>query len=99
MKPRHDPGYEKNGREELIGYANDIDVYWEPIPDHDFTGYVLIVGPEERKVYNTIGDSVFNYDVFTIEDGVLQEEGTRDLHITPYDMCLIYHLLAEHGVI
>ena len=99
MKPRYAPGYNRNGREEFIGYANDLDVYLEHEPHGAHVDYVLVVGPDERKIYNSIGDAVFNYDAFTIEDGVLQEEGTRDIHITPHDMCLIYQLLAEHDVI
>lgn len=99
MKPRHEPGYEKNGKEKFLGHANDLDVYWEPMQYQTFDGYVLIVGPEERKIYNSIGDSVFNYDAYVLKDGVIQEEGPCDLHITPYDMCLIYQLLTEHDVI
>ena len=94
MKPRHEPNY-------------DIDAF----PDEFFAGYIeefdlyISKDAESETPVTLVGDvkgvSGHNYDCFNIENGRLVDYDfdPRDLHITPYHMCLLYAACIEHGLI
>lgn len=97
-EPRYHPSYTApNGDvmeydDTFWGYANDLDVWWD-----DDRELVVVVGPYEKKIYKK-GDT--NFDAFEVVDGVLiMEEGPKDIHIDVHDMCLIYAICVEHGLL
>jgi hypothetical protein len=99
MEPRWKPSYTESDVGDLEfqndtfwGYANDLDVWWD-----DGRQLVVVVGPDEKKVR---GDGGINFDAFEIVDGTLKiQDGPKDLHIDVHDMCLIYAMCVEKGVL
>jgi hypothetical protein len=98
MQPRWKPSYTDGTGDALDcddafwGYANDLDVWWD-----DGREIVIVSGPDEKKVR---GDGGINFDAFEIVDGTLKrQDGPVDLHIDVHDMCLIYALCVEKGVL
>jgi hypothetical protein len=99
MEPRWEPSYAESGvgalefkDDTFLGCANDLDVWWD-----NGRQLVVVVGPDEKKVR---GDGGVNFDAFEIVDGTLKiQDGYVDLHIDVHDMCLIYALCVEKGVI
>jgi hypothetical protein len=94
MQPRWTPTYAEGVGEALddkfLGYANDLDVWFD-----DFREVVIAVGPKQRLIREDI-----NFDAFDIIDGTLKiQDGPKDLHIDVHDMCLIYALCVEKGVL
>jgi len=77
----------------FLGYADDFDVWVAGEPNTIIT----VVGPDHRK-YPL---SVYNFDGFKIIEGNLKmfNDQPKDLHIDLHDMCLIYALCAEHGLL
>jgi len=98
MQPRWKPSY-RDGTETIIawtdafwGCANDLDVWWD-----NSRQIVIVTGPDEKKVHKK-GST--NFDAFDIIDGALKiHDGPKDLHIDVHDMCLIYALCVEKGVL
>ena len=98
MEPRWKPSY-TDGTEAIIdwtdafwGCANDLDVWWD-----NGRQLVIVTGPDEKKVRK---DGDINFDAFDIVDGTLKiQDGYVDLHIDVHDMCLIYALCVEKGVL
>jgi hypothetical protein len=99
MQPRWEPSYAESGvgalefkDDTFWGNANDLDVWWD-----NGRQLVVAVGPDEKKVR---GDGGVNFDTFDIVDGTLKiQDGYVDLHIDVHDMCLIYALCVEKGVL
>jgi hypothetical protein len=96
MEPRWKPTYAEGVGEDIddkfLGYANDLDVWWD-----DAREIVVVVGPAEKQI-NAKGG--INFDSFNIIDGTLKaHRGPKDLHIDVHDMCLIYALCVEKGVL
>lgn len=80
--------------DEFLGYANELDV-WLDMVDNQGKG-IAIIGPDSKLLK---GVGACNFDVFTISgDTLIPYSQPRDVHIDPYDMCLIYALCVEHGV-
>ena len=79
----------------FLGYANDLDVW---LLEHK--NRLVVVGPEERRIKKDVDLDDYNYDAFDVVDGVLVMLDERvDLNIDVHDMCLIYALCVEHGLI
>jgi hypothetical protein len=75
----------------FLGYANDLDVWFE----HE-KKRIDVVGPKSRVLPN----GGFNFDSFLLEYGVLAPlDRNGDIHIDVHDMCLIYALCVEKGVL
>jgi len=96
MQPRWTPSYTLDITEApndaFLGYANDLDVWFD-----DPRGAVVVVGPESRLIRKNI---YINFDAFDIIEGTLKiQGGPKDLHIDVHDMCLIYALCVEKGVL
>jgi hypothetical protein len=99
MEPRWKPSYAESGvgalefkDDTFWGCANDLDIWWD-----DDREIVVVVGPKEKQV-DADGDT--NFDAFDIVDGTLKiQDGYVDLHIYVHDMCLIYALCVEKGVL
>ena len=96
MQPRWTPTYAEGVGEALddkfLGYANDLDVWFD-----DFREVVIAVGPKQRLIHE---DRDINFDAFDILDGTLKiQDSPKDLHIDVHDMCLIYALCVEKGVL
>lgn len=94
--PRWTPTYAEGIGEALddkfLGYANDLDVWFD-----GFREVVIVVGPKQRLIR---GDKDINFDAFDIIDGTLKiQDSPKDLHIDVHDMCLIYALCVEKGVL
>jgi hypothetical protein len=91
-KPRWKPSYGKAASDVFLGYANDLDIWCDPI-----TFGVYIIGPESRLIH---ADRRCNFDAFDIVDGnLIYRSGSQDLHIGVHDMCLVYVLCVEKGVL
>lgn len=81
--------------DEFLGYANELDV-WLDMVDNQGRG-IAIIGPDSKLLK---GEGACNFDVFTISgDTLIPYPQPRDVHIDPHDMCLIYALCVEHGVL
>jgi len=99
MEPRWKPSYTDGTGDALDyddtfwGHANDLDIWWD-----NGREIVVAVGPNEKKVRK---DGDINFDAFDIIDGALkiQDSAPVDLHIDVHDMCLIYALCVEKGVL
>ena len=93
-KPRYRPTYTPEGgrTDKFLGYANDLDVWHDPISSE-----IFIVGPESRLIRP---DSPCNFDAFNIVDGnIIGRSVVEDIHIDVHDMCLIYALCVKHGLL
>ena len=97
MKPRYKPTWlDTSTDEELIGYVGPLDVYYEYSQD-DEEDWLLVVGPEERKVN---GVNAHNFDVYVIKDRSRLEshfDENKDIHIELAEMCEIYALAISLG--
>jgi len=96
-KPRWEPTFAPRSKHRnvdvFLGHANDLDVWW----GSDVADEVYIVGPESRQIHPYRG---CNFDVFKIvDDNLTPRAGSQDLHIDVHDMCLIYALCVEKGVL
>ena len=58
--------------------------------------YIYVVGPKHRKVRP---DSLHYHDRFLVTDNGLENDEDQDVHIELYEMCLIYQLCQEHGIL
>jgi hypothetical protein len=77
----------------FLGYAGEVDVWINTTDD----GMVFVSAGPSKKVSEARS---FNFDGFQIVNGVLEcQESDPDLHLTPYDMCMVYALLKEKGLI
>jgi len=96
MQPRWTPTYAEDFsgvfEDKFLGYANDLDVWFD-----DYRKVVIAVGPKQRLIRE---DKDINFDAFDIIDGTLKiQDGPKDLHIDVHDMCLVYALCVEKGLI
>jgi hypothetical protein len=97
--PRYEPTYGDISGDTFLGYANELDVWYDPEGP-----FVCVVGPD-HKLLGLDSDqkevSGYNFDLFKIEDGllVLFETQNQDLHIDVHDMSLIYQLCVEHQLL
>jgi hypothetical protein len=89
LKPRHDPTWDANGKEKFIGYAGDLDIYFE----HGADDPVLVV--RSREVRH--GYSHHNFDQYGFNNGVLEVVGPPDVRVELHELCEIYQLLEHHG--
>lgn len=78
---------------EFLSRLGELDVW---IAEYADETYVYVVGPEHRKVQP---DSRFNHDRFLVTDNGLENDEDQDLHIELYEMCLLYQLCQEHGIL
>ena len=92
------PRYEHTLRRvEFLSRLGELDVWVAKYVYNDVNDvYVYVVGPEHRKVRP---DSGFNHDAFSVEENGLGNDGPQDLHIELYEMCLLYQLCREHGIL
>lgn len=90
--PRYIPTYGKTEDDTFLGYADEIDVWYDPNAI-----MVSVVGPKHKLLDR---NSPHNFDVFEVVDSNLcgLNADPQDLHIDVHDMCLIYALCVEHGV-
>jgi hypothetical protein len=94
-KPRWKPssGMTADSVTIFMGYANDLDVWL--LDDKD---RIIVVGPDEKRIY--LDDEDFNFDAFdAVDDNLVMLDERVDLHIDVHDMCLIYALCVEHGLL
>jgi len=95
MEPRYEPAWLGNGNEEFLGYAGEIDVWYELM---DGEPYILVVGPDHRKRKR----NDYNHDVYDVGQGHLNPEGwsdySHDIHVELHEMCEIYTLCEKHGI-
>ena len=95
MGPRYEPVWSFNNDEKFLGYAGEIDVWYESI---DGEPHILVVGPDHRKRKR----NDYNYDVYDVGPGHLTPEGLRpdseDIHVELHEMCEIYTLCEKHGI-
>ncbi len=97
--PRYEPTYGETENDTFLGYANELDVWYDPEEP-----FVCVVGPD-HKLLRLDSDqkevSGHNFDAFHIEDNllVLFETQKQDLHIDVHDMSLIYQLCVEHQLL
>lgn len=78
----------------FLSRLGELDV-WMREYDDDKT-YVYVVGPEHRRVRPGSG---FNHDRFLVTDNGLENDEDQDLHIELYEMCLLYQLCQERGIL
>jgi hypothetical protein len=91
-KPTFAPRSEHRSVDVFLGYANDLDIWCDPTAFE-----VYIVGPESKLIRL---ESRCNFDVLkVVDDNLTPRAGSQDLHIDVHDMCLIYALCVEKGVI
>jgi hypothetical protein len=81
----------------LIGYVNDLDIYYEDQTEDGGFEYIFIVGPKDRKLRATD----YNFDSFIIEGNrlMMDDQTDSDIHVGLDEMCLIYQLAVERGYI
>lgn len=103
LTPRHTPSWKTwavSQDEVFIGYANDLDIYYEDQTENTGDGneYIFVVGPDDRKLRANSG---YNFDSYVIEDGkiVMDDQHDHDIHVGLDEMCLIYQLAVERGYI
>ena len=90
MEPRWKPSYSPDGTERFIDYADEFDLY---VANRDSGHKVILIVASSDSCLNT------NFDAFEGKQDRLVPLTPRDLHITPYHMCLIYAAAIEHGLI
>jgi hypothetical protein len=90
MEPRWKPSYSPDGAELFIGYADEFDLY---VSNRDSGRRGIIIVASSDLYPKT------NFDAFEGKHDVLVPLMPRDLHLTPYHMCLIYAAAIEHGLI
>lgn len=100
LTPRHKPSWatwQGSRNEVLVGYVNDLDIYYEDQTEDGGFEYIFIVGPKDRKLQAT----QYNFDSFVIEGNALSGESQyrQDIHVDLHEMCLIYQLAVERGCI
>lgn len=78
---------------EFLSRLGELDVWMR---EYDDETYVYVVGPTHREVRP---DSQFNHDRFLVTDNGLENDEDQDLHIELYEMCLLYQLCQEHGIL
>ena len=78
---------------EFLSRLGELDVWMR---EYDDETYVYVVGPKHRKVRPT---SPFNHDRFLVTDNGLENKEDQDVHIELYEMCLLYQLCQEHGIL
>ena len=77
----------------FLSRLGELDVWMR---EYDDETYVYVVGPEDRKIQP---DRAFNHDRFLVTDNGLENDEDQDLHIELYEMCLLYQLCQEHGIL
>ena len=77
----------------FLSRLGELDVWMR---EYDDETYVYVVGPEHRRVRLGSG---FNHDRFLVTDNGLENDEDQDLHIELYEMCLLYQLCQEHGIL
>lgn len=90
MEPRWRPSYSPDGTELFIGYADEFDLY---VANRDSGRRGIIIVASSDLYPKT------NFDAFEGQQDSLVPLMPRDLHLTPYHMCLIYAAAVEHGLI
>lgn len=106
MERRHKPSWNEDGEDddnsELIANVGPLDVYYE----YDYCGnnkhWIIVVGPDSRC--RDPENRSFNFDVYGVKGNNLElEEGNfgaaHDVHIELAEMCEIYQLCVERGLI
>ncbi len=78
----------------FLSRLGELDVWTTKYSDGEM--YVCVVGPAHRKVRS---DSPFCHDRFFVTDNGLENDEDQDLHIELYEMCLLYQLCQEHGIL
>lgn len=78
----------------FLSRLGELDVWIRTYDDGET--YVYVVGPEHRRVRPHSG---FNHDRFLVTDNGLENDEDQDLHIELYEMCLLYQLCQEHGIL
>lgn len=113
LTPRYKPSWlnwaGNSQAETLIGYIDDLDVYYEKSntdPTISTTAtmeeHLYVVGPIERALHVIDGCAVHNFDAYRIEDNRLTsvlEEDAQDIHMSLSDLCQLYQLAVDHGYI
>ena len=100
LTPRHKPSWktwDTSQDEVFIGYVNDLDIYYEDQKLDEGNEYIFVVGPDDRKLHA----SQYNFDSYVIEgNGLVGDDQTNiDIHVGLDEMCLIYQLAVERGLI
>ena len=96
MKARYLSAW-KAADEWFLGCAGEIDVYYECGGDEG-EHFIYVVGPGHR----TLRNNGSNFDVYVIEDGgvlSIHEETFKDIHVELSEMCEIYQLIQEKGLL
>lgn len=103
LGPRHTPSWKAwnvSQDEVFIGYANDFDIYYEDQTENtgDGSEYIFVVGPDDRKLRPL---TEYNFDSFVIKGNrrIMDDETDHDIHVGLDEMCLIYQLAVERGLI
>lgn len=78
----------------FLSRLGELDVWIAKYADEGM--YVYVVGPEHRRVRPY---SQFNHDRFFVVNNGLENIEDQDLHIELYEMCLLYQLCQEHGIL
>jgi len=103
QEPRHEPDYRPNGAERFLGYAGELDVYFEQEFEDEQGMSIIVVAHKDHPKLEPEPDLAewlqpmnFNYDIFELTpDGHLEPDETMDLHLTLLNMCEIYQLVME----
>ena len=90
MEPRWEPSHSPDATARFIGYADEFDLY---SATRD-SGHKVIIIVASSDLYPKT-----NFDAFEGKQDSLVPLMPRDLHLTPYHMCLIYAAAVEHGLI
>ena len=78
----------------FLSRLGELDVWVAEYTDEGT--YICVVGPKHRKVRP---DSPFDHDRFFVTDNGLENDEDQDLHIELYEMCLLYQLCQERGIL
>jgi hypothetical protein len=94
LERRWQANWVSSGKERLLGYAGEIDVYCEYI---EIETPVFLVGPDSRKKT----ERGYNFDRYDIVDGsrIVPDESAFDVHVELSEMCEVYRLVAAAGLI
>ena len=82
---------EFTGAEQFVGNINELIIWTARYPQR-----VYVFAPNHRKINS---NSRYRHDVFAVEHNQLVLSATQDLHIELYEMCLLYQLCQEHGIL
>jgi hypothetical protein len=85
-------------KEEFLGHAGAIDVYYQDHRPEGGEQVAYVVGPIDRLIK---GGSPHNFDAYTIKDGALivYDVVGKDVHVEIDEMCLLYQMLEARGLL